>query len=134
MGKRMSSNEQNNAASMPSREEIIALLNQRKGIAHVWQVLGQKYGSPKGTYGPFVYDVISRNRATQALHNPAMNNPSYPDIGDNIRLDYAEAVCRPEDQIIPITAEDYVAIWCQIWGLRNDVNVLVSLLTSRPQR
>jgi hypothetical protein len=66
-----------------------------------------------------------------------MNNPSYPDSSDNNRIDTASAVSSPEDQPVPVTAEDYVTICFQIWELRNDVNVLASLLggmISRPQR
>ena len=75
-------NPHDNAAPMPTDAEIIQLIKAGKGTTHVWQTLGQKYGSPKGTYGKRVYSLIIANNADRAKDNQpqdnATNNPSNP--------------------------------------------------------
>lgn len=127
----MSSNAQNNEASMPSREEILALLDEKKGMAYVWQTLRQKHGSPKGTYGANVYAaIISRNKPANDGHDNLIDNRTSNPPNSNASGDAGtstEIVRRPEDEPISLTAGDYCEMQLEVMKLRCDFNSLASL-------
>jgi hypothetical protein len=66
--------------NLPTRTEIIGLLNEHKGTVHVWRTLKAKYGNPKNSYGGFVRMVILEQSVSNAgikagVHAP-VNAPS----------------------------------------------------------
>jgi hypothetical protein len=122
----MASNEhQDKATSMPSREEIIALLKEGKGMARVWQTLREKYGPSKGTYGSYVYSVImAHNTAAHAKHDGATNNRTDTALNDNTELSKArlstETGVKPDQhEGIVLSAYDYAEIWLELMRLRS---------------
>jgi hypothetical protein len=54
--------------NMPSRAEVIALLNEGRGTVHVWQTLTARYGPPKNTWGSFVQMIIRENKRSRERH------------------------------------------------------------------
>jgi len=124
---------------MPSKEEIIGLLKEGKGITHVWQKLKEKYGNPKGTYGSHAYSVIiAHNNAIHPEQNNHINNPSDNEADDDTAPVKAklttESGNRDDHHGVVLSERDYTEIWMELMMLRQAVESIASRVDPYFQR
>ncbi len=118
-------------ASMPSKEEIIELLREGKGITHVWKKLKEKYGNPKGTYGSHVYSVIiAHNNAIHPKQDNSINNPSDNEANDDtapVKAKLTSESGKQDDHHgVILSEQDYIEIWMELLILRHAVELIAS--------
>jgi len=139
----MTSNEHHNPPPMPSKEEIISLIRQKKGTVYVWQALKQKYGNPKGTYGALAYSVIiAHNKPPNTGIINQINNPPNVNANNNGEVHPKSSTRTPvtKPDAYSLSTQDYCDIWMAIYGIEsqlfqiNEALTMLAAMTGRPRR